>query len=473
MKRGVFITIEGIDGSGKSTQAQLLAASITNRYPDQEVLLVREPGGTVLGEEIRQILKNPEIQLSGMAELHLFSACRDAHMKEIIVPALDRGAVVISDRFTDSTVAYQGFLRGVDLNLIEQTQREIVGGYTPDKTFLLQVPAESATQAAAARAEPMGKDRWDFMRLGDTQKVAAGFEHAAESSPERVVVIDGTHDIEEVARDLAEHSTMLLDNKLRVEAAEQRGLVFNASPTSGEASQNERLADVALLYNTKSELLMPPIDERAEYLLQSAATDAEAYGDVLQRMAKHPHLGAKNAVIATLWAPEARTLATKEAWERMNHAVRENALPSALVESADGSATALYQESETTGPEIRTARDLAISNIEDAAPVLGLAARGEDFEPRVLASALGDVERVEALTGAYLDRVVGDAQPETIKLEAAQNTSHHDSARYVVKSYLGMTTSLAPVPPKAALNKDGTYNKDWFDQVYGAAQDSI
>ena len=148
----MFITFEGIDRSGKTTQAKLLAKALGD-----EALLVREPGGTPAAERIRELVKGPDVELSPIAETLLFGAARASLIEQVIRPALDAGKTVISDRYVDSTVAYQGGARGLGIERVEELNEWITGGLWPDVTFFLEIdPA-----AASSRRGEQGGDRFE------------------------------------------------------------------------------------------------------------------------------------------------------------------------------------------------------------------------------------------------------------------------------------------------------------------------
>lgn len=150
MNKGYFITFEGLDGSGKTTQAQRLAAYFEKRgYP---TVLTREPGGTPLAEEIRRVILTPTAEdLAPMAEILLYAASRAQHVENLIKPALAEGKIVISDRFVDSSIAYQGFGLGYDRELIQQVNHWAVGGLIPDLTFFIDVDTEQALKRLRSR----------------------------------------------------------------------------------------------------------------------------------------------------------------------------------------------------------------------------------------------------------------------------------------------------------------------------------
>jgi dTMP kinase len=191
----MFITFEGIDGCGKTTQAKLLADRLKSVGAD--VLLLREPGGTELSEQVRSILLNKEFlhPLSREAELLLFAASRAQLIREVIRPSLAKNTIVILDRFTDSTIAYQGFGRGVKLHHIEHINHAATGGLEPDITFLLDLPVE----AAAARRKATANDRIESEDLEFHQKVMEGYWYQAKQHPNRIQVVDGMGSVEEIA----------------------------------------------------------------------------------------------------------------------------------------------------------------------------------------------------------------------------------------------------------------------------------
>jgi dTMP kinase len=186
----VFITFEGIDRSGKTTQARMLADVLGD-----DAVLVREPGGTPAAERIRDLVKG-DADLSPIAETLLFGAARAELVRDVIRPALEAGKVVVSDRYIDSTVAYQGGARGLGIEVVERLNDWITGGLWPDVTFLLDI---SATSASGRGGE---LDR--FEREGEQlqQAVAAAYEELAQRHPERYVRLDGTRPVEDVHRDV-------------------------------------------------------------------------------------------------------------------------------------------------------------------------------------------------------------------------------------------------------------------------------
>ncbi|HHW34001.1 MAG TPA: dTMP kinase [Paracoccus solventivorans] len=204
----MFISFEGIDGSGKSTQARRLAEAL--RAEGREVVLTREPGGSPGAEDIRRLLvEGPPDRWSPETELLLFTAARRDHLERLIRPALDRGAWVVSDRFADSTRVYQGAARGDDpaeqarfAELVEALHRLVIG-VEPDRTLVIDLdPAEAlarATGRAEAQATTEAEDRYESMGLGFQQRLRAGFRDLARRHPARVRLIDGSGDAATVA----------------------------------------------------------------------------------------------------------------------------------------------------------------------------------------------------------------------------------------------------------------------------------
>jgi dTMP kinase len=192
--RGLFLAFEGVEGSGKSTQAGLLAEDL--RDAGFEVTIAREPGTTPLGERIRAIvLEGGELSIPGRSELFLMLAARAAFVDQVVLPALEAGRFVISDRFELSTLAYQGSGRGVPIEEIQRANRLATGGLSPDATFLLRLsPEEGARRQvlAAKRQDRMEREGADFHR-----RVARGYEELAGWVP-GIVPVDGAGSVEEV-----------------------------------------------------------------------------------------------------------------------------------------------------------------------------------------------------------------------------------------------------------------------------------
>lgn len=191
----MFISFEGIDGCGKSTQARLLAEAL--RGAGREVTLTREPGGSPGAEEIRRLLvEGAGERWSPETECLLFTAARRDHLERVIRPALKAGGTVITDRFADSTRVYQGAARG-DLRAVVDRLHDLMIATEPDLTFVIQIDAE--TSLARGNARGGTEDRFEKMGLGFQQKLAAGFSALADEFPARVRLIDGSGTPDEVA----------------------------------------------------------------------------------------------------------------------------------------------------------------------------------------------------------------------------------------------------------------------------------
>jgi dTMP kinase len=188
----VFVTFEGVDGSGKSTQAVLLAKAL--RAEGREVVTSREPGGTILGERIRELLLG-DGSIGPWAEAALFAAARAQLVEEVIRPALARGADVVCDRFLDSSLAYQGIARGLGADAVFELNRLALDGLLPDRTFLLLVPPGEA--ALRARGLP---DRIESEGRAFLERVDRAYRDLALAFPERVVALDATGSPDDVAR---------------------------------------------------------------------------------------------------------------------------------------------------------------------------------------------------------------------------------------------------------------------------------
>jgi dTMP kinase len=199
--RGLFITFEGMDGSGKTTQLRRLGAHL--RAMGRAVLETAEPGGTAIGGKIRQILLDAGNQeLSPTAELLLYFASRAQNVNESIVPALDRGEIVLADRFTDSTLAYQGCARGLGAEVVLALDKIACRGLRPDLTLLLEIsPADSLARARARNsAETSPETRMDEQGIEFHCKVHEAYEALAAREPKRVKRIDGTASADDVER---------------------------------------------------------------------------------------------------------------------------------------------------------------------------------------------------------------------------------------------------------------------------------
>jgi dTMP kinase len=196
---GLFITFEGTEGSGKSTQIDLAFRDL--RAAGFKPLLVREPGSTALGEKLREILKDPaQSSLAPEAELLLMNASRAQLVREIILPALHQGRVVLSDRFADSTVAYQQFGRGLDPASVRNIIHFATGGLSPDLTILLRVPValSEARRKSRSNGVPDSSDRIEDAGRAFFDRVEQGYDHIAASAPDRVVNLDASSPVEAV-----------------------------------------------------------------------------------------------------------------------------------------------------------------------------------------------------------------------------------------------------------------------------------
>jgi dTMP kinase len=181
----MFISLEGIDGSGKTTQAKLLARALGD-----EVVLVREPGGTATGERIRQVLKDPGLELGPLAELLLFCAARAELVAQVVGPAREDGRDVVCDRFSDSSVAYQGAARGLGTGRVEEICDLATGGVWPDLTILLHIdPERAATRIGRRKADRFEEEGIDLQR-----RVAEGYDELARRHPARIRVVEADGD---------------------------------------------------------------------------------------------------------------------------------------------------------------------------------------------------------------------------------------------------------------------------------------
>lgn len=202
----LLITFEGIDGSGKSTQAVRLVDRF--REAGRPTELVREPGGTDLSERIRSILLDPSISMGALSELLLFSAARAQLVDERIRPALSEGTVVVCDRFFDSTTAYQGAGRGVaDLGWIRTFNDRVTGGLEPDRTYLITIEPEEALRRRSGRSPA---DRMELSDLDFYRRVADAYDRLAKEEPGRFRRIDGRRGIDEIAGEVWEDARALL-----------------------------------------------------------------------------------------------------------------------------------------------------------------------------------------------------------------------------------------------------------------------
>lgn len=197
---GLFITMEGADGSGKSTQIEKLKDYLSSKGYD--IILCREPGGTIISESIREVILNPEFTMMGnMTELLLYASARAQLVEEVIRPALEEGKVVICDRFVDSSVVYQGIARGLGIERVYEVNRYAMGDTVPQKTILLDLPAEIGISRKKGQKE---LDRLELETIEFHQKVAEGYRILAKRDSNRICVIDATKPIDEIHNEIKE-----------------------------------------------------------------------------------------------------------------------------------------------------------------------------------------------------------------------------------------------------------------------------
>lgn len=206
---GIFLTFEGIDGSGKSTQARALETAL--RAGGHDVVLTREPGGSTGAEAIRALLVEGDAdRWSPETEILLFNAARRDHLEKTVLPALARGAIVISDRFADSTRVYQGAARASLRPLVDKLH-DLVIGMEPDLTFIIDMDAQAALTRGLARKS--GEDRYEDMGAAFQQTLRAGFLELARMVPERVQVIDGARDMAAISADILAATRAFMDTR--------------------------------------------------------------------------------------------------------------------------------------------------------------------------------------------------------------------------------------------------------------------
>lgn len=207
MKKGYFITFEGGDGAGKSTQIKKLMEYLESKGFD--VILTREPGGTDIGEKIRQIILDPENkEMDSVTEAMLYAASRAQHVSQVIKPSIEAGKIVICDRFIDSSIAYQGYGRNLG-DSVSIINSYAVGEYMPHKTFLLKLKPQAGSLRMAGRE----KDRIELEAASFHQTVYDGYEALEKEYPDRIVGIDASGTIEEISDEIKKHIDVLLSEK--------------------------------------------------------------------------------------------------------------------------------------------------------------------------------------------------------------------------------------------------------------------
>ena len=198
---GLFISLEGPDGSGKTTQIQLLQEFLIER--GYEVVLTREPGGTDISEQVRKIILDVNNEkMSNMTELLLYTAARAQLVDEIIRPALEAGKVVICDRFYDSSAVYQGIARGMGVDMVYQLNEEALQGILPDITFLMDMDAEEGIQRKKKQAT---LDRLEKENLEFHQKVVEGYRSLAKRNSQRIKVLNATDSIDQIQKQMRQY----------------------------------------------------------------------------------------------------------------------------------------------------------------------------------------------------------------------------------------------------------------------------
>jgi dTMP kinase len=213
MRGPLFVSFEGMDGSGKSTQVALLAEHL--HAQGREVRVLREPGGTELGEHVRDLLLAGG-EVVPWAEVSLFAAARAQLVATVLRPALEAGCDVICDRYVDSSVAYQGIARSLGPELVLDWNLRVTGGLLPELTFLLSVPVEAAStriaQASAGRAPARAQpDRLERESISFRERVASAYDELARRSTGRIVKLDGTRSAETIADEIARRVDRLID----------------------------------------------------------------------------------------------------------------------------------------------------------------------------------------------------------------------------------------------------------------------
>ncbi len=206
MQNGIFITVEGTDGSGKTTQIKLMEEYFKGK--GYEVVLSREPGGTKVSEMIRDLVLDPaNTDIAPVTEMILYAAARAQHVAQVIKPAVEAGKIVICDRFVDSSYAYQGCGRGVDLKIVADVNRVAIDGMIPDMTFFLDVDPELALRR---RVNATGADRIEQEKIDFHRRVYEGYKNMALLFPDRIKTIDANKSIKDISFQINEYLKELL-----------------------------------------------------------------------------------------------------------------------------------------------------------------------------------------------------------------------------------------------------------------------
>ena len=207
--KGILISFEGIEGTGKTIQSKLLCEYLLKK--GHNAILTEEPGGTQIGHKIRELLLSIDHKgMTPLTELLLYNASRAQHIKEVILPAINRGTVVITDRFADSTVTYQGYARGIDLNFIDSIEKIVTSGLRPDITILLDLDVETGLN------RNRGINKMDRLELEDVEfhkQVRSGYLEIAAKEPERIKLIDASESIEQIHKKIVKIVMAFLKNR--------------------------------------------------------------------------------------------------------------------------------------------------------------------------------------------------------------------------------------------------------------------
>ena len=204
MKRGLFITFEGADGCGKTTQLKLLGEYLQNK--NRQIIITREPGAKGLGEKIREILLNYDGEVSSVCESFLFLADRAQHIDVIVKPAIEQGKIVLCDRHIDSTVAYQGYGRGLDIERINMLNNIATSNLKPDLTLVFDIDVETSMKRVGKE-----KDRMESAGVEFHNRVREGYLELANSEPERIKVIDATQSIDAIHKQVVDIVNSLIN----------------------------------------------------------------------------------------------------------------------------------------------------------------------------------------------------------------------------------------------------------------------